>query len=94
MKKEAIESLFIGKPLPCEAAVPEEREYREILKECRQREEQFMRKLCSEDKEELESMQSRRQEAVQYEIREAFAQGYSLGVRLTAEAFLLNQIPE
>lgn len=94
MRTEAIESLFTGRPLPCEAAVPEDPEYREILKECRQREERFMRKLSPEDREEIEEIQSCRQEAVQYEIQEAFAQGYSLGVRLTAEAFLLKQIPE
>lgn len=91
MKTKAIESLFTGRPLPCEAAVPEEREYREILMECRRREERLLRKLSPEDREELEQIQGRRQEAMQYEIQEAFAQGYSLGVRLTAEAFLLGQ---
>lgn len=53
-----------------------------------------MRKLSPEDREEIEEIQGCRQEAVQYEIQEAFAQGYSLGVRLTAEAFLLKQVPE
>ena len=53
--------------------------------------EDFMRGLSLEEKQELECMQDRKQEATQYEIEEAFTQGYSLGVRLTAEAFLLDQ---
>lgn len=50
-----------------------------------------MGRLSPEDKEELEYIQERRQEAAQYEIEEAFRQGYSMGVRLTAESFLLEE---
>lgn len=50
-----------------------------------------MDRLSPEDKEELECIQECRQEAAQYEIEEAFIQGYSLGVRSTAESFLLEE---
>ena len=91
MKTDAIKRLFTGKPLPCDAAAPKDKRYWELLKESHQRSERFMDRLSPEDKEELECIQECRQEAAQYEIEEAFIQGYSLGVRSTAESFLLEE---
>ena len=50
-----------------------------------------MSKLVSEDGEALEMIVNKRQDALHFEISEAFTQGYALGVQLTAEAFLFNQ---
>lgn len=94
MKTDAIKSLFTGRPFPCEAVPPKDRGYWEILNEFHHQSEKFMCRLSTEEREELEAMQDRRQEATQYEIEEAFIQGYSLGVRLTAEAFLLDHDQE
>lgn len=91
MKTDVIKSLFTGKPLPCERAVPKDKGYWDLLKESHQRAERFMGRLSPKDKEELECILECRQEAVQYEIEEAFIQGYSLGVRSTAESFLLQE---
>lgn len=90
MKPKAIESLFTGRPIPCEAVPPTDKEYRALMKECQQRTEQLINKLSSEVRDELEYIQNCRQDALQYEILKAFAQGYSLGVQMTAESFLLD----
>lgn len=94
MKTDAIKGLFTGRQLPCGAIPPKDKEYWELLNEFHQRSERFMCRLPAKDREELESMQDQRQEAIQYEIEEAFVRGYSLGVRLTAEAFLLDHDQE
>ncbi|MCI9546499.1 MAG: hypothetical protein HFH60_07430 [Lachnospiraceae bacterium] len=88
MKTKAIQSLYTGRPIPCEAAPPESQEYRALMNECHQRVDQLINKISSEIKDELEYIHACRQDALQYEIQQAFAQGYSLGVRLTAESFL------
>ena len=94
MKTDTIKSLFTGRPLPYGAIPPQDKGYWELLSEFHQRSEKLMHRLSAEDREELGSMQDQRQEATQYEIEEAFIQGYSLGVRLTAEAFLLDHDQE
>lgn len=90
LKTKAIESLFTGNSIPYEAVPPEAPEYRTLMDECRQCEEKLLHKLPPEIKDELEHIQNCRQNALQYEIQKAFVQGYSLGVRLTAESFLAD----
>ena len=85
MKTDAIKDLFTGSLFPCEAVSPKDKGYWD------QGSEKFISGLSPEERRGFEHMQNCRQEAVQYEIEEAFIQGYSLGVRLTAEAFLLKQ---
>lgn len=94
MKMDTIKSLFTGRSFPCEAVSPKDKRYWTLLKEFHQQMERFMRGLSPEERDELECMQNRKQEATQYEIEEAFTQGYSLGVRMTAEAFLMGQEQE
>lgn len=92
LKTQAIKDLFTGKSFPCEAVAPDDKEYWKLLKESHQQLERFMERLSPEDMEELELILNKRQDALHYEIAEAFTQGYSLGVQLTAEAFLFNRI--
>lgn len=92
LKAQAIKDLFTGKSFPCEAVAPDDKEYWELLKESHRQLEQFMKKLSPEDQDELEMIMDKRQDALHYEISEAFVQGYSMAVQLTAEAFLFNQI--
>ncbi len=92
MKTQAIRDLFTGKSFPCEAVAPEDKEYWELLKESHRQLEQFMSRLSQEERDELELILNKRQDALHYEISEAFVQGYSMGVQLTAEAFLFNRV--
>lgn len=91
LKTDAIKDLFTGSLFPCEAVSPKDKGYWDLLREYNQGSEKFISGLSPEERRGFEHMQNCRQEAVQYEIEEAFIQGYSLGVRLTAEAFLLKQ---
>ena len=91
VKTDAIKDLFTGSLFPCEAVSPKDKGYWDLLREYNQGSEKFISGLSPEERRGFEHMQNCRQEAVQYEIEEAFIQGYSLGVRLTAEAFLLKQ---
>ncbi len=90
MKTKNIESLFAGSSIPYEAIPPKAPEYRALMDECRQCAEKLLHKLTPEIKDELEHIQNCRQKALQHEIQKAFVQGYSLGVRLTAESFLAD----
>lgn len=90
LKTRTIESLFTGIPMPYASLPPEAPEYRKLMEECRQCAEKLLHKLTPETKDELERLQNCRQNALQYEIQKAFVQGYSLGVRLTAESFLAD----
>lgn len=91
MRTQAIKELFTGKTFPCEALAPDDKEYWKLLNESHEELDQFMSKLSPEDGELLESIINKRQDALHFEISEAFTQGYSMGVQLTAEAFLFNQ---
>ena len=91
LKAQAIKDLFTGKSFPCEAVAPADKEYWKLLNESHQELEQFKSKLSPEDGERLEEIINKRQDALHFEISEAFTQGYALGVQLTAEAFLFNQ---
>ena len=91
MKTHAIKDLFTGKSFPCEAVAPDDKEYWQLLNESHRELEEFMSKLSPEDGEKLEMIVNKRQDALHFEISEAFTQGYALGVQLTAEAFLFNQ---
>lgn len=88
MKKQTIIDLYYGKITPMDMEMIEKEEYLTHTENQMKATEEFARKLPPDLKEEWETLMEEEMKADEILHRDGFCKGFTLGLRMAAEAFL------